>query len=310
MRRFFLIALSAILALLLTEVLVGGVFGFPKYGVDYKVRYRNGGAVWTNIRYPHSSVFNVEGWKSVRYNNYGLPGSDIKGLDSLIVVLGSSFVEALQYDSEEIATSVFQRQLDKSGRSRQVMNLGCSGHDPYDAWFRLKYYEQKLGFNTHDVILVINSDNLDWFSRHPRPFQFEKSPWFGSVNRSMTSLIQTKLRNTLSTAELTARALKSDADVDAGEETKNTGSLKTPQVTEDLKSCLSAFSNTYDRFKVLSILSDPAFNTDLASYCETQGIDCLIRPIALPQYMINGAGHLNLQGNFLLGKALHSSHRS
>ncbi len=148
---------------------MGAVLGFPRYGVECKVRYRNGGAVWTNIRYPHSSDFNVEGWKSVKYNNFGLPGSDINSLDSLIVVLGSSFVEALQYDSDQIATSVFQRQLDQSGISIQVMNLGCSGHDPYDSWFRLKYYEQKHGFFTQGVILVINSDNLDWFSRHPRP---------------------------------------------------------------------------------------------------------------------------------------------
>lgn len=236
--------------------------------------------------------------------------SDIKSLDSLIVVLGSSFVEALQYDSEQIATSVFQRELDKSGSSKQVMNLGCSGHDPYDSWFRLKYYEQKHGFNTQDVILVINSDNQDWFNIHPRPFQFEKPSWFGSVNSSLTNFVKSTLRNTFSTAELTARALKSDGEAETGEETKNEGSIKSPQVTEDLKSCLLAFSQTYDRFKVLSIMSDSAFNSDLASYCETQDIDCTIQPVLFPQNMIDGAGHLNLQGNLLLGKTLYSSYRS
>jgi len=310
MKRFFLITLSIVIAFLLTEVLVGVVIGFPKYGVEYKVRYRNGGAVWSNVKSPHSAIYNVEGWKSVNYNNYGLPGSDIKSLDSLIVVLGSSFVEALQHDPEQIATSVFQRDLDKSGSSRQVMNLGCSGHDPYDSWFRLQYFEKKLGFHTHDVILVINSDNQAWFSRHPKPFQFEKYPWFGTVNTRLTNIVQTKLRNTLSTAELTARALKSDTDADVGDETNKTGSLYASHISEELKSCLSAYSQKYDRFKVLSIMSETDFNSDLASYCETQGIDCLIRPITFPKYMINGAGHLNLQGNFLLGKTLYSSYRS
>ncbi len=143
-----------------------------------------------------------------------------------------------------------------------------------------------------------------------KTIKFEKSPWFGSVNNRLTNLVHTRLRNTLSTAELTARALKSDDDAEDGEDTKNTGKRNAPQVSEELKSCLSAFSHTYDLFKVLSIMSDSGFNSDLALYCETQDIDCLIQPITFPHYMINGAGHLNLQGNLKLGKALYSSYRS
>lgn len=311
MKRFSLIILALLIGFLFTEFLLAVVVLFPRYGVEYKVRYRNGGGTWTNIRKPYSATFNVEGWERVRYNNYGLPGTDLDYLDNLVVVLGSSFVEALQYQGDKIATATFQRELRESGSARQVLNLGCSGHDPYDSWFRLRYYESKLDFNTEDVILVLNSDNRAWFARHQSPLTFDKPSWFGTVNNNLQNKLQTLLRNNSSFIELIARGIKSDTGEDIEpKETNGTQSNEEHEITDELASCLTSFRDEYAGFKVLSILSDSAFNTKLADFCNMNEIELSIRPLTIPENMINGAGHLNLKGNEELGEAMFTLHAS
>ncbi len=106
------------------------------------------GGGWSNIRYPYAKVFNVEGRNLAVLNNFGLPGTDIRNLDNATVVLGSSFVEAFQLQASDISTSYLQRDLDQMEIKRNVVNLGSSGHDPYDSWFRLKYFEDFFALDT------------------------------------------------------------------------------------------------------------------------------------------------------------------
>jgi hypothetical protein len=46
------------------------------------------------------------------------------------------------------------------------------------------------------------------------------------------------------------------------------------------------------------------FNTALSSYCDELDIPYLVNPLDNPRYMINGAGHLNKEGNVALAEAL------
>lgn len=303
-----MLSLAALAALMITEFMVGTLFGFPAYGVRYKVRYRNGAETWTNVRKAHAEIYNVEGDVKTQYNNYGLPGLDMTSLEKSIVVLGSSFVEALQSEPEKIATSVFQRNLQRQGISKQVINLGCSGHDPYDSWFRLQYYEQALGISTEEVILVINSDNTAWLSRHPKPLRFEKFTGFGDINRAPKTRYMILARNSLSIVELFASSLKSGRTENRSDKTLSevggkrvlNGGTLTPEFVD----VLDAFNTEYEDFQVISIVNLPEFNRSLAEYCAKKDIPCQLEVLLKPDLRIDMSGHLNERGNVELGNAL------
>lgn len=299
-----------VLALALSELVVAHCVGYPSYGVDYKVAYRVGGSTWTNIRKPHSKIFNVEGKTLTKVNNNGLPGVDLSSLDEPIVILGSSYIEAFQYSPNEIASSKFQASLDYRGLERQVINLGCSGHDPYDSWFRMKYFEDKLGFRTHDVILVLNSDNEDWFRRHPRPFTFGKPAWFGRKNIASHIRIGMAARNASSLFEVIYKGFIKGDDVDDPPSPIHVSSGQDQSeplaysLSQEMKDCLVAFSDAYTGFRVLSIADDAEFNSALVSFSEENSFPVQVAPLGKPRYKIGGAGHLNQEGNDALAEAL------
>lgn len=306
-RRLFLLIFTIILSLIFSEIFVAKVIGYPAYGVKYKVRYRKGAETWTNIRKPHAQIYNVEGRIRTNYNNFGIPGIDVEKIENPVVVLGSSYVEALQHKPEKIATSIFQKRLDNAGFRTTVINLGCSGHDPYDSWFRLKYYEKLLNFSSQDVILVVNSDNKDWFDRHPKPFDFTLADDFGQINKRTTTRALITLRNASSYAEICVNAFKkrNTTNTNGEEVIGNESMLRVePDLSEEMKECLLQFNQSYTNFKVVSVLDDQGFNSPLSKFCFATNIDCIVKPIAKPENMINGAGHLNEMGNQLLGEVL------
>ncbi len=214
MKRASLLILAFILSALISEAVIAKLVRYPAYGVEYKVAYRSGGATWTNVRKPHSKLFNVEGKNLIQVNNYGFPGSDIDRIEDPTVILGSSYVEAFQYKPEEIASSLFSDKLKAIGVTESVLNLGCSGHDPYDSWFRLKYYESKHSFQPKDIILVINSDNESWFARHPQPFDFSLPASFGKKHDGRFMNMVISARNLSSTVEVFAKNILESENVD------------------------------------------------------------------------------------------------
>jgi len=207
-RSIFLLFSALIISLLINEVIVAKLLRYPSYGVIFKVRYRKGADRWTNVPKPYAKIYNVEGDVLTHYNNLGLPGVNVKNRANSIVVLGTSIVEALQFKPDQIATSLFQMKLTESGSNKSVLNLSCSGHDPYDSWFRLQYYEKMLGFKSQEILLVLNSANTLWFTRHPKPFDFSLASDFGYTNNSFFPRALIKLRNTSSLAELYIYAFK------------------------------------------------------------------------------------------------------
>jgi len=311
-KRVSILILCLAISIAITEIFVAKVIRYPAYGVEYKVRYRIGGGYWTNIRRPHSRLYNVEGRILTGYNNLGLPGIDIRDTSYPIAVLGSSYVEALQLAPEQIATSEFQKLLKDNYKKETVLNLGCSGHDPYDSWFRLKYFESLFGFRTEDVILVLNSDDEAWFKRHPQPFSFDLPKDFGNRNTNTKVKYMIALRNSSSLIEIMAKWLKSDDD--PGERTAVGGVAKAGEVTpkdlsQEMRSCLDALSMAYKHFAVVSIYNNATFNNALADYCQANGINHIISPIAKPRQMFNGSGHLNDIGNKQLGKLLFEAYQ-
>jgi len=309
-KRILLIIASIVLAFGTTELIVAHCIGYPPYGVEYKVAYRVGGSTWTNIRKPNAKLYNVEGKTITWVNNLGLPGSEIDNFETPIVLLGSSYVEAFQYEPNDIASSLFQNRLYELGYRRPVLNLGCSGHDPYDSWFRLKYFENKLGFQASDVILVINSDNQDWFARHPQPFTFDLPEGFGRKNDNFKMALAITARNSSSLVEIFAKTLLKGDGLDGDDQAVNNKQDTIQkaehdyQLSREMKDCLKAFSNDYPRFMVVSTAGDVQFNSALEEYCRSLDIKISIAPLNNPHFMIRGAGHLNRDGNNALADAL------
>lgn len=314
--RILLVFVAFTLSAIGCELLVSRVLGFPSYGIETKVRYRKGGGTFTNIRKPYSKMYSVEGKTVTSYNNLGLPGVDVSQNQDFIAVLGSSYVEALQHKPELIASSIFQEYLHQNNISKSVINLGCSGHDPYDSWFRLKYYEQYLGFRTDDVILVLNSSNKEWFERHLKPLDFTLPQYFGKEDTRMISRMTIFLRNISSIVEAFARAFKEggrEEETEVGVNTLPAGSKHSVgkyTLSDELKACISAFSKEYSGFRVISIASGSAFNNALADYCSTAGVPFTAEHLLKPDNQINKAGHLNEKGNRLLGELMYLSYRA
>lgn len=312
MKQAIIVVIAAFFSFGLSEVIVSIVAQYPDYGVLYKVHYRNGGETWTNIHKAHAEIFNVEGKQTIHLNNYGLPGSNIVNLDNPVVLLGSSYVEALQYQPENIASSIVADEITIFDPSYDVVNLGCSGHDPYDSYFRLKFFEQELDMKTEQVILIINSDNKSWFDRHPKPLSFEVPCNFGEHNQSKIVNLQIKLRNMSSLVNLYVNGLlKADEEPLENPENSDVNArevdpigIKQPYFGSDLKACLLALNQEYDDFIVVSIYKSEAFDRAMKEFCENNMIDYDYLPLTTPEFLINGAGHLNELGNKALGLAL------
>ena len=143
MKKALLLFLALFIGIITSESIVKLVIKYPKYGVENKVHYRNNGEFYTNIWKPYSKYWSVEGGNHIfQRNNLGLQGLDVLNLveKSMIVILGSSYIEANQVPPQKIASQIFS---DKIGDKFNVVNLGKSGHYPIDSWFRLKYFENQ-----------------------------------------------------------------------------------------------------------------------------------------------------------------------
>lgn len=319
MKKFVLLILSGLLAFSIVEIIVSKGFHFPSYGVSYKVRYRRDEGVWTNIRKPKARIFNVEGRTVTQLNNVGLPGQDIVNLDHPIVLLGSSYIEGFQFPPQKIAGTIFENDLRLENPISTVINLGCSGHDPYDSYFRLKYFEKILDFHTSDIILVLNSDNRAWLARHTQPLQFELPKDFGCINTNQREVLQIYIRNLSSFIELITKGIikhKAEAGPENEEpafinrELASSNENSPLSFTESLKNCLHVFQSQYEGFITVSLCDDISFNTQIDEFCRKEGIAFFVFPLVMPKYRINGAGHLNEEGNELLGHFLSRSYRA
>jgi hypothetical protein len=301
MRKTLIIVSALLFAFLAGELVIRYIIRYPVLGVKYKVHYRQGPDYWTNVWKPYSRYWNVEGGNTVfQRNNLGLPGTNVSlNSKTKVAVLGTSFLEAYQINPQHIAVSVFDNLLRKKGNDVGVYNLGYSGHDPFDLWFRLKYFENFCRFD--NIILVIESDFANRWTRYRRPLVFEPGNKFGVINTSPAQICLTGLRNVSAFLSIVFRGLTAPKS----EFGTNTGIIqgeRTLSFTPELAECLMKLQKEYgDRFALVTIMEQPGFNIMVENFCRKAGINYFNQPLFRPEIMIRGAGHLNEKGNQELG---------
>jgi hypothetical protein len=304
MKKTLILVTALLAALVAGELVVRYLVGFPEYGVKYKVHYRQGPDYWTNVWLPYSRYWNVEGGNHVfQRNNLGLPGTDVRtGSQTHIAVLGSSFIEAYQINPKLIATSLFDSLLHTSGKDVAVYNLGCSNHDPYDMWFRLKYFERQYKFDY--IILVLETDFANRLGRYKLPLSFEPDGSFGKINNSTAVRYLTLLRNHSTLLSVIFQCLGSPKS-EFGVNTSIVKAERALNYTPELDEILRRFAADYgERFALVTIFEQPEFTNVMKSACWKNRIRYNNKPLFRPEIMIKGAGHLNDQGNHELGQVL------
>ena len=315
-RKILLCAGALLGGLLAAEGIVRWGVGYPTYGVEYKVLgIRNSDNGIQNIYVPHSAYWTVEGGNNVFHrNNIGLPGSDVHAGPAAryVFVLGSSFIEAAQVQPDSMATAVFQRLLTRKDPALQVLNLGHSGHDAYDNYFRCLYFSRR--YKPEAVILVLQDLELSWLVHHPHPLTFTPPAEFGTEVQSIPTRLMIALRNASAFGNLLAewrRGVKGDrgqgesagASVRAPQE--GSGNEKSP---DDLGKCLEAFHAAYgEAFLVVSMMSDTATYGYLHRFCDNVHVPLTVGMIPPEDHLLGGSGHLAVRGNSHLGEILYES---
>ncbi|MBN1472276.1 MAG: hypothetical protein JW925_10885 [Syntrophaceae bacterium] len=310
MKKTLLLGLAAISALICAELIIAKIIGYPTYGVEMKMMGIRGLDRPVNIFKPYSKYWTVEGGNKVyRRNNIGLPGMDIKISNKAryIYVLGSSFVEAYQLPPTKIATSIFQTKIQIENSYYEVLNLGISGHDPYDLYWRAIYFEKK--YPPARVFLVIDSTIINWFQRQRHPLNFDqklKAPTrFNSLKMKYLGFYvnNSSLLNLLSKLRIKRGRGDNEVKESGLYEMKSNG-----EFDSDLIACISNYKKHFaDRFSLISIINDNKLNSQISDFCNFNNISFISRIILLPKYRLNGKGHLNIEGNKLLGEMLHES---
>ncbi len=246
------------------------------------------------------------GYKVFKRNNLGLYGTDVawSHKDTLIYVLGSSYLEGAQWPPDSIAVSYLQQLFDLAGKSYKVINLGHSGYDPYILFYRLSWFE-KL-YRNGKVILVLEDSYEKWLMNQPHPLTFTLPSKFGVSDRRLITQLTISILNHSAAAYLIRQATKF-TDIEEN------GFLNPQQTTDaiegvplDLLICLDAYQIKYgDDFVVLSIMDNLIFNTELEQYCSLKKINFCSRSINKASNKIKGKGHLTIYGNKQLAMALY-----
>jgi len=218
--------------------------------------------------------------------------------------LGSSFIEAYQVAPEKMASAIFASHIQQTDPTLQVINLGCSGHDPYDDFFRAFWFVHQ--FQPEKVILVLEGGFDRWLKRQKHPLDFDASNAGINADNKLTTRIMLLARNHSALLNLFAQSLKSSGQ-EEGSETKKDDKQSTEEIlSEDLFHCLIQFRNTFgERFMLISTSEIAPFNRSLSDFCgRNQIVFKYNERIVVAENRFNGSGHLNEQGNKILGQFL------
>ena len=305
-KKLIVISLAFIFALILVELIVGNILGFPKYGVKEKLIGMRSSKGHQNIYEPYSKYWSSYGnYETYKRNNLGLPGIDVDtGQESKYVcILGSSFVEDSYLNPASMSTSVLQDLLNKENRKYKVLNLGYNGCDPYDSYRRIGYYEYI--YKPESVVLVLNSYIAGSYKLTDHPFEVTQNDFI--KDNSIKTKINLLLKNNSSLARLLLTFIQ---------ETRGTGVVlpedeKIDEYTldlSDLQLCLNEFNKKYrNRFICVSIMNNEIINRRIKDYCDTNKIKFSYSNIMIPENQIIGDRHLNEKGNIELGKFIFNS---
>lgn len=319
MKRLLIILIAFIVALLFNELWVKYIIKFPSYGIDKTVHgIRDSEKGVQNIFSSYSYYWDVEGGNVLfQRNNIGLYGLDIrrKKYDKYIYLLGTSFIEAKQINPEKMAASVFFKQISRYDSNYQVINLGCSGHDPYDSYLRIQYFEKY--YKPDKVILILNDLYYEWFNRHSYPFNFSSRKNSGEESQGLFYKVQKLSRNTSCSINLLAQYARSlneedSKGIDVNNEDNGNNNLTKYNYSNlyRLYDCLKEYQIKYKNdFLCISIISDYNSNQYISRYCAQENINFVYNEnINIPANLLKGIGHLNYNGNRKLGELLYGSY--
>jgi hypothetical protein len=315
MKKGILIIFAILLSFTINEIFVKYIIQYPTWGVKDKIMgIRSSQNGIQNEFLPYSKYWNVEGGNKVFHrNNLGFVGIDVDTSINMkaIIVLGSSFIEAQQVPPESSAVSIFYAKIKINYPIYQVINLGYSGHDPYDSYLRLLYYEKY--FHPSKVLLVLNSNSIEWLNRHNYPFNFEKNNNIGKKQSSIKTILMKYLRNHLTSFNLSANYLLNNNDNDdkkAEHENKyyQQDKLNAQQMVK-LFYCLTAYQKIYlNNFVCVSVISDSMSNKIINKWCNDNKVNYIYREdISKSENCLRGSGHFNQNGNILLGNFLYDA---
>lgn len=305
--KIYLLILAIIISFTITELFIRFVIGYPVSGELIKVIGISGYNSYGKLYKPYSKYWNVEGGDKVfERNNVGLPGSDVIITDSTdyVLILGSSVVEAQQVPRNQMATSVLQSMLEKKHNQCQVINLGTSGINPYQQWFRMGYFENL--YEPNMVIMILDEHSYEYLSKVKiKNFNFPNQ--FGEKYEiNLIKQITNFLKNNFSTFNIFLQNIYNLLP-------KPKQSIK--EYTEydvdisltKLEICISEFQKKYKkRFILVSTLNDKPINSQIKKICINKKIIFFSDDsIQKPKNRFNNTGHLNMQGNKELGVLLY-----
>ena len=308
MKKIIIFFLAVTTAFILAELGVRFILNFPTYGCDKAIigiaDYRK----YQNVYKPFSKYYGTEdGFNVFRRNNIGIYGNyvDLSAKKENIFLIGTSYIAVHNIQPDKIASSVFNELLLKDELPYQVINVGARGHDPFDLYFRCTYYHYL--YYPYAVILVLDNTNDDWFLRHDHPLNFKKDISFGQENKNIKIKINNTLRNISAYLNLCSQVV---VDFIMKEKVNNLESKQTYKdkniqgLNNDLKTCLLRFNKDFPNFTVVSIINSNRTNQELREFCKTSFITFSCIELIKPEYRLNQNGHLNHNGNELLGKHL------
>lgn len=302
---------SLLVALFINEMVVKYAIGYPTFGLDKKVsgiRSPFSESGWQNLYTPYSKYWNVEGGNIVEQrNNFGLPGNDITMNEktNAVYVLGDSYLEAFQMKRDKMATVIFQHFINNEKLDFSVVNLAYSGHDPYDLYFRLKYFETM--FRRGYVILVLPSDKLDLLKRS-KNLDFTLAGKQVAEKSGIGYKVEKILRNSFASFNLFKYLFEEEREIGAEKQNKLIERNKDYDYSDKyllLDNVVIQYYKEYGKdFLLLSTASDTSLNKHLEEFCNNNNINFTQDNISETDYRINGNGHLNEKGNAKLGEFL------
>ncbi len=190
-KHVFILIVAFLVSLFAAEVICRYILRYPNYGIENFVYGISSNIKWQPQYRPYSRYVNneVKGYHVFSRNNYGLTGTDIDVSKNKILIFGSSFIEAVHINPENIASSIAHKKISEKTNEYTVVNLGRKSHDLYDSWFRYNYY--KTIFEPDTIILILDQRNS--FDRHKQPLRFDLPQGFGIKDERL----KTKIGNAL-----------------------------------------------------------------------------------------------------------------
>ena len=298
-KKILIILIALICAFCFSEILIGNILGFPKYGVEYKLTGLRSTSGHHNIYMPHSQYWGArEGFGIYSRNNIGLPGIgvDTGSNSKYICVLGSSFLECDYLKPEAISTSVLQVLLKGIDKNYSVINLGYNGIDPYDSYRFMYYYEEK--YKPELVILVINDYKASSYKLIENPFEIKSDSFHR--DSSFKSRLNIFVKNNSSVVRLILTLFTGSNSEQEIEPIKEVNSSSVDLT--DLEICLMEFNKKYkEKFVCVSIANNDTINKRIDEFCSLNKIGFEHSKIMVRENQVSGDWHLNEKGNSDLG---------